>query len=61
MNMVTKNAHTQATAALSVGVKIPDRMPPMMMTTVTRPQIASTAIFRACRSGIGSPFGRLFR
>ena len=61
MNMVTRNAQTQATAALSVGVKMPDRMPPMMMTTVTRPQTASTAIFSACRSGIASPFGRLLR
>ena len=42
----------QATAADSVGVKMPDRMPPMMMRTVTRPQNASPAILIAWRSGI---------
>ena len=39
----------QATAADSVGVKMPLRMPPMMMTTVTSPQNASPAILIAWR------------
>ena len=51
----------QATAADSVGVKTPDRMPPMMMTMVTRPQTASPAILSACPSGMTSPFGKLSR
>ena len=51
----------QAIAADSVGVKMPDRMPPMMMKTVSRPQKASTTIFRARRSGMTSPFGKLSR
>src|SRR5438477_8545077 len=49
----------QATAADSVAVKTPDRMPPRMMTMVTRPQTESSAIFRESRSEIGSPRGKL--
>ena len=44
MNMVTKNAHTQATAPASTAVKTPPRMPPRMMTRVIRPQAASIVI-----------------
>ena len=51
----------QATAADLVGVKMPLRMPPMMMKTVTRPQNASTAILSARRSGMTSPLGKLSR
>ena len=49
----------QATAADSVAVKTPDRMPPRMMTMVTRPQTESSAIFSESRSEIGSPRGKL--
>src|SRR5256886_15168450 len=49
----------QATAADSVAVKTPERMPPRMMTMVTRPQTESSAIFRESRSEIGSPRGKL--
>ncbi len=51
----------QATAADSVGVKMPLRMPPMMMTTVRSAQNASMMILSARRGGIGSPRGRLRR
>ena len=51
----------QATAADSVGVKMPLRIPPMMMKMVTRPQNASPAIVIAWRSGMTSPFGKLSR
>jgi hypothetical protein len=40
-------ANTQATAADSVAVKTPERMPSRMITTVPRPQSASRAIFAA--------------
>ena len=40
MNIVTKNAQMQATAPASMAVKIPPRMPPRMITSVTRPQAA---------------------
>ncbi len=59
MNMVTKNAHSTAIDADSLAVNTPLRMPPRMMTMVIRPHIASTVIFRACFSGITSPFGKL--
>ena len=48
----------QATAADSVGVKTPLRMPPRMMKTVSSAQKASTTIRSARRGGIGSPFGK---
>ena len=51
----------QATAADSVGVKTPLRMPPRMMKTVSRPQNASTAICSARRGGTTSPFGKFCR
>ncbi|MCY1178485.1 hypothetical protein D9M73_188350 [compost metagenome] len=57
MNMVTKNDHTTATAADSVAVNTPDRIPPRMMTMAIRPHSASPAIFSAWRSGITSPLG----
>ena len=57
MNMVTKNAHTQATAPASMGVKMPVRMPPSTMISVTMPQVASPSIFSACFIGTGSPLG----
>ena len=46
-----------ATAPASVGVKMPERMPPRMMAIVTMPQMASTAILSAWRNGTTSPFG----
>ncbi len=49
----------QATAADSVAVKMPERMPPRMITMVTRPQMESSAIFSESRSEIGSPRGKL--
>ena len=55
--MVTQKAQMQATAPASIAVKTPSRMPPIMMTTVIRPQHASTAIFAASRTGTDSPFG----
>ena len=39
----------QATAADSVGVKTPPKMPPRMMKTVSSPQNAWIAILPACR------------
>jgi hypothetical protein len=59
MNMVTKNAHRQAMAADSVAVKMPERIPPRMMTTVISPHRASRAIRMASRKGMGSPLGKL--
>ena len=44
MNIVTKNAHTQATAPASIGVKTPVRMPPSTITSVTIPHTASPSI-----------------
>jgi hypothetical protein len=44
-----------------VGVKIPLRMPPMMMNTVSRAQNASTRIASARRGGIISPLGKFLR
>jgi len=41
MTIVTKNAQMHATAPASMAVKLPPRMPPMMMTRVMRPQAAS--------------------
>ncbi|MNF07698.1 hypothetical protein D3C80_2079340 [compost metagenome] len=55
--MVTKNDHRQAIAADSVAVKIPERIPPIIMTTVINPHSVSTKIFTAWRKGIFSPFG----
>ena len=55
--MVTKNAHRQATAADSVAVNIPDKIPPRIITTVISPHRASSMIFSACLNGILSPFG----
>ncbi|MNW14477.1 hypothetical protein D3C71_2127070 [compost metagenome] len=55
--MVTKNAHRQATAADSVAVKMPDKIPPRIITTVNSPHSASKKIFTACLNGIFSPFG----
>ena len=43
MNIVTMNAYTHAIAADSVAVKMPERMPPMMMKTVPSPQNESIA------------------
>ncbi len=57
MNMVTKKAQTTATAADSVAVNTPERMPPRMITMVIRPHSASTQIFSAWRSGTTSPLG----
>jgi hypothetical protein len=61
MNIVTKNAQTQATAPASIGVKTPVRMPPSTMTSVTIPHTASPSILTACRIGTGSPLGCLSR
>ncbi|MOA27951.1 hypothetical protein D3C78_1488590 [compost metagenome] len=57
MNMVTKNDHSTAIAADSVAVKIPDRMPPRMITIAIRPHSASPQIFSASRIGMTSPLG----
>ena len=57
MNMVTKNDHNTAMAADSVAVKIPERMPPRMITIAIMPQRASPTIFSAWRIGITSPLG----
>src|SRR6516165_1796275 len=51
----------QATAPDSVGVKMPDRMPPRMIAIVIMPQIASMAILTALRNGTISPLGNLSR
>ena len=61
MNIVTKNAQTQATAPASIGVNTPVRMPPRTITSVTIPQTASPSIPIAWRIGTGSPFGCLSR
>ena len=54
MNMVTKNAHTHATAPASTAVKTPPRMPPRMMTRVIRPHAASMVMtLIACASSVG--------
>ena len=51
----------QATAPDSVGVKMPDRMPPRMIATVIMPQTASAAILSALRNGTISPLGNFSR
>ena len=57
MNMVTKNAHTQATAPASIAVNTPSRMPPRMMASVISPHIASMVIFTASRGETLVPRG----
>ena len=59
MNMVTKKAQRQAMEADSVAVKMPERMPPRMITTVNSPHSASRTIRNASLKGIASPFGKL--
>src|SRR3989304_10260397 len=51
--MVTRKAYTQATAADSVAVNTPDRIPPMMIAIVPRPHRASTAIPSDSRNDTG--------
>ena len=57
MNTVTRNAYTQATAADSVAVKTPERIPPMMMKIVISPQNASSAMRGTSRHGTAFSFG----
>ena len=56
--MVTENAQSTATAADSVAVNTPLKMPPRMMKMVIKPHSASTTIFKASFIGIARPLGK---